>query len=117
LKKGRHSTRPPEGGQATLEVLGALPAMLLLGVVLMQLLAVGHAAVLAGAAAEAGALALAGGGQAEDAARRAVPGGGRARLRVAVRAGTVRVSLQPRSLVAAASRRFEVRASATVATP
>jgi hypothetical protein len=108
--------RSPESGQATLEVLGALPAMLLLGVVLMQLLAVGHAAVLAGAAAEAGALALAGGGEAEDAARRAVPGSGRA-LRVAVRAGTVRVSLRPRSLVAAASRRFEVRATATVAVP
>ena len=49
-----------ERGQASVELLGAVPALLLLGLVAFQLLAVGYAAVLAGNAAEAGALAAAG---------------------------------------------------------
>src|SRR5215208_5016233 len=60
---------PAERGQASVELLGALPLVLLLGAVLLHLLAVGYSASLAGAAAEAGALAVAGGGDAREAAR------------------------------------------------
>ncbi|MBA2580710.1 MAG: hypothetical protein H0V03_07705, partial [Thermoleophilaceae bacterium] len=42
-----------ERGQASVELLGGLPAMIVLGLLLLQLLAVGYAAVLAGTAAEA----------------------------------------------------------------
>ena len=73
-----------ERGQATVELLALLPAVLLVGLVCLQLLAVGYAKVLAGTAAEAGALALAvGGGPAGGRTRgaprlgtRAGPGGG-----------------------------------------
>ncbi len=41
-------------GQALVEVVGALPLLLLVGLVLLQALAVGYAAVLAGTAAHAG---------------------------------------------------------------
>ena len=43
-----------ESGQASVELLGAVPALMLLGFVFFQLLAVGYASVLAGSAAEAG---------------------------------------------------------------
>ena len=101
-------------GQATVEVLGALPALLLLGLVTLQLLAVGYAAVLAGAAAEAGELALAGGGDARAAVRQSLPGWSRAGASVAVSRGTVRVRLRPPSPLRAVARKLAVRASASV---
>lgn len=104
-------------GQASVELLGALPALLVLGLALFQLLAVGYSAVLAGTAAEAGALALAGGGDAREGARRAVPGGARAAMRVDVSGGRVGVRLRPPSPIGAVSRRFEVRAAAAVEAP
>ena len=58
-------------GQASVELLGAVPVVLLLGLVLLQMLAVGYSAVLAGSAAESAALAVAGGGEAVAAARAA----------------------------------------------
>jgi hypothetical protein len=104
-------------GQATLELLGGLPALLLLGAVVFQLLAVGYAAVLAGGAAEAGALALAAGQDAPAAARRAVPGWSRARMRVKVARGRVAVVMRPPSALRAIGRRLEVDASAAVEEP
>ena len=71
-----------EHGQATVEALGAVPAVLLVGLVAMQLLAVGYAAVLAGTAAEAGALALATGADARAGARESLPGWSRAGARI-----------------------------------
>lgn len=102
-------------GQASVELIGALPALLVLGLVTLQLLAVGYAAVLAGVAAEAGALALADGKDPSAASRAAIPGWTRAGLRVASGAGVVRVALRPPSPLAAVSRRLEVRAAAAVA--
>ena len=104
-----------ERGQAAVEFLGAVPAMLALGLALAQLLAVGYAAVLAGNAAEAGALALAARADPEASARNALPGWSRARARVGVDAGRVTVRVRPPSLVAALSRRFEVESTASVA--
>jgi hypothetical protein len=96
------------------ELLGALPALLIVALVVLQLLAVGYAKVLAGDAAEAGALALAGGADAARAARDALPGWSRAHLRVRVRGGEVRVALRPPSPLRALERRLEVDASAVV---
>ena len=94
-----------------------LPALLIVALVVLQLLALGYSKVLAGDAAEAGALALAGGADAARAARDAVPGWSRAHLRVAVRGGLVRVTLRPPSPLRALARRLEVDASAVVPNP
>src|SRR3954466_3991001 len=108
-------------GQASVELLGAVPVVLLLGLVLLQLLAVGYSAVLAGNAAEAAALAVADGGEATKAARGggagAVPGGWRARMRVAVHGGRVEVRMQPPAALAALARELEVAAHAAVRAP
>lgn len=106
-----------ERGQALIEVVAGLPAMLVIGLVLLQLLATGYSAVLAGSAAEAGALALAGGGDARAAVKHALPGWSVARARVDVSGGTVRVRLRPPSPLALVSRRLEVSAEATVELP
>jgi hypothetical protein len=104
-------------GQATIELLGGLPALLLLGLVILQMLAVGYASVLAGSAAEAGALALAGGGDARAGVRSSLPGWSRARARVSVRSGSVRVRLRPPSPLRAVARRLEVSSTAVVTGP
>ena len=100
-----------------MELLGALPALLVVGLVLLQLLAVGYGKVVAGAAAEAGALALAAGGDARASARHALPGWSRARARVSVRDGRVRVRLRPPSPLGRIARRLEVDVSAAVGAP
>ena len=103
-----------ERGQALVEAIGAVPAVLLIGLVALQLLAVGYSAVLAGTAAEAGALALASGGDARAGVRESLPGWSRARARISVTGGTVRVRLRPPSPLEAVARRLAVGASASV---
>lgn len=103
-----------ERGQASVELVGAVPALLLLALVLFQLLAVGYSAVLAGSAAEAGALALAGGGDARAGARAAVPGWSRAGMTVSVSGGEVLVRMRPPSPLAAIANLLEVHGSAAV---
>jgi hypothetical protein len=102
-------------GQAAIEVLGALPLLVGLGLALAQLLAVGYSAVLAGNAAEAGGFALAAGADPDASARNALPGWGRARANVEVRDGRVTVRLRPPSLLAELARGFEVSSTASVA--
>jgi hypothetical protein len=99
------------------ELLGAVPVVLLLGLVLLQLLAVGYAALLAGDAAESAALALAGGGDPLEAARAAVPGWSRARMRVDVRGGRVEVRMRPPTALDALAKQLEVHAEAEVQAP
>jgi hypothetical protein len=106
-----------ERGQASVELLGAVPALLVLGLVAFQLLAVGYAAVLAGNAAEAGALATAGGGDARGAARAAVPGWQRARMKVDVESERVRVRMRPPSPIKRIGDALEVGASAVTERP
>lgn len=103
-----------QAGQASIELLGAVPVLLVLGLVLFQLLAVGYASVLAGSAAEAGALALAGGSDPEAGVREALPGWSRVHARVTVTGETVRLRLLPPSPLAALARRLEVKAQASV---
>jgi hypothetical protein len=106
-----------ERGQASVELLAGLPGLLLIAVVVMQLLAVGYTAVLAGDAAEAGALAMARGGGAEAAARSAIPGWARGGLQVRRAVGAVHVQMRPPRLVPWVSGFLRVRASAAVAAP
>lgn len=106
-----------ESGQALVEVVAGLPAMIVVGLVLLQLLATGYSAVLAGSAAEAGALALAGGGDPRAAVKRALPGWSAARARVEVSGGTVRVRLRPPSPLAFVARKLEIRSDASVELP
>jgi hypothetical protein len=106
-----------ERGQASVELLGAVPAVIVVGLVVMQLLAVGYASVLAGNAAEAGALALAAGRDARGGVREALPGWSRARTRVSVRDGRVRVRLRPPAPLRSVSRKLEVKAEAAVGSP
>lgn len=104
-----------ERGQAAVELLGALPVVVALGLGVAQLLAAGYAAVLAGNAAEAGALAIAGGADADASVRNALPGWSRANASVALNGGRVTVRLRPPSLIDAVARELEVESSATVA--
>ena len=104
-----------ERGQASVELLGALPVLLLLGLAVAQLLAVGYSAVLAGNAAEAGALALAARADPEESARHALPGWSRARASVGVAGDRVTVRLLPPSLVDALAGELEVTSTASVA--
>lgn len=108
---------PGERGQASIELLGLLPLLLAVALAAAQLLAVGYSSVLAGNAAESGALALAAGGDPRASAREALPGWSRARARVAVSGGEVRVELRPPALLRALADRLEVSASAIVEAP
>ena len=106
-----------ERGQASVELLGALPLLLVLALTTLQLLAVGYASVLAGTAAEAGALALAAGGDARAGAHEALPGWSRARAGVEVDGGRVAVRLRPPALIEALAERLEVEGHAEVEVP
>lgn len=106
-----------EGGQATLELLGLLPVLLLVALAGAQLLAVGYSSVLAGNAAEAGALSLAGGGDAPAAAHAALPAWSRTHARVSVSGGQVRVRLRPPTLLGSLVGPLEVSARAAVEAP
>src|SRR3954452_6943244 len=106
-----------ERGQASVELLGALPAIPVAGAVVLQLLALGYSAALAGNAAEAGALAAAGGADAVDAARAAVPGWQRARMKVDADDERVEVHMRPPAPFDRVEEVLEVGASAAVVAP
>ena len=105
-----------ERGQATVELVAALPVLLLAALVALQLLATGYALTLADGAAEAGALALASGGSAAEAARGALPGWAEEDVEVAVEGGRVTVRLLPPSPLPAIANRLAVSSSAAART-
>lgn len=94
-----HSARrwAREDGQATIELVAAVPVLLLAALISLQLLAAGYALTLADGAAEAGALALAEGGSAAEAARDALPGWAEDNVSVEVEGERVSVRLRPPS--------------------
>ncbi len=102
-----------ERGQATVELIAALPALLLAGLVALQLLAAGYAMTLADGAAEAGALALASGGSAAEAAKGALPDWAEDDVSVSVEGGEVSVRLRPPSPVPALAKRLTITSSAS----
>ena len=104
-------------GQGSVEFLAAVPVVVLVALAAAQLLAVGYSSVLAGNAAEAGALALAGGGDPRAAVRAAMPGWSRARARAWVEGGEVRVRLRPPTLLRALTGELGVSARAAVEAP
>jgi hypothetical protein len=101
-----------EDGQSTVELVAALPALLLAAAIALQLLVAGYAMTLADGAAEAGALALASGRPAEDAARDALPGWAEGDVEVSVGGGRVTVRLRPPSPLPALADRLAVTSSA-----
>jgi hypothetical protein len=101
-----------ESGQAVVELVAGIPALLLAGLVSLQLLAAGYALTLADGAAEAGALALAAGLSAPVAARDALPGWAGDDVEVSVRSGEVTVRLRPPSPLPALAERLVVTSSA-----
>ena len=100
-------------GQAAVELVAALPALLLAALVALQLLAAGYAMTLADGAAEAGALALASGSSADAAARDALPGWARDDVDVSVEGGRVSVRLRPPSPLSAVSAKLAVTSTAS----
>lgn len=111
---GLQRARGRRSGQASVELLAAVPGALLAGLLCLQLLAAGYALTLADGAAEAGALALAGGRPAGPAARDALPGWARDRLAVAVDGGRVRVRLRPPTVLPVLDRRLAASSQAWV---
>ncbi len=106
----RHSGS--EDGQATVELVAALPALLLAALLALQLLVTGYTLTLADGAAEAGALALASGRPAVAAARDALPGWAEDEVDVSVAGGRVTVRLPPPSPLPAIADRLAVTSSA-----
>lgn len=106
--------RAAESGQASVELLGVLPLLIALALAVFQLLAVGYASVLAGSAAEAGALALAAGGDPRAGVREALPGWSRAQAQIHVSGGEVGVRLRPPALLRALGERLTVTGEAAV---
>jgi hypothetical protein len=105
-------TAREEAGQASVELIAALPALLLAALVALQLLAAGYALTLADGAAEAGALALAAGRSAAPAALGALPGWAREEVAVSVRGSEVSVRLRPPSPLPALAERLAVTGTA-----
>jgi hypothetical protein len=95
-------------GQATVELLAAIPLVMLAGAIALQLLVAGYALTLADGAAEAGALALAAGRPAKIAAEGSLPDWAVQRVEIAVRGGEVTVSLRPPSLISSLGERLAV---------
>jgi hypothetical protein len=101
-----------EEGQAAIETVAGVPALLLAALLALQLLATGYALTLADGAAEAGALALASGRPAVPAARDALPGWAEDDVDVSVSGGRVTVRLTPPSPLPAVGERLSVTSSA-----
>jgi hypothetical protein len=86
-----------ERGQASIEVVGFLPLVLVIALAALSLIAAHAAGEQAGEAAEAGALVLLqGGGDAREAATEALPEPTRHRASIAVAGGRVHVRVLPR---------------------
>jgi hypothetical protein len=102
---------PPDNGQASVELIAAVPALVLAGLVALQLLAAGYAMTLADGAAEAGALAVAAGRDPAPAVADALPGWAEERFSLDAEGGRVRVTVRPPG-VPGITRYLEVAASA-----
>ena len=111
---GERSQPDCEAGQASVELVAGIPALLLAGLIALQLLAVGYAATLADGAVEAGALAVAAGEPAGPAIRDALPGWANDRVEADVRGGRVAVTVRPPVLLGPLAAGLEVEEAAWV---
>lgn len=112
VARAGYETGSREGGQASVELVAALPTLVLAGLLALQLLATGYALTLADGAAEAGALALASGRPAIAAARDSLPGWAAEDVEVSVHGGRVTVRLRPPSPLPAVAERLVVSTTA-----
>ena len=103
---------PRETGQASLEFLATVPAMVLGAAIALQLAITGYTLHLADGAAEAAALAAAGGSDPEAAAAAALPGWAEDRFDLNVTGGSVEVSVRPPAPHPEVSSALEVRVDA-----
>jgi hypothetical protein len=99
-------------GQASVELVAALPALALAAAIAVQLLLVGYSLTIADGAAEAGALAGAAGRDTRKAARDALPGWARVRSTVSSEGGRVRVEVRPPAPLPALSEALTVSSEA-----
>ncbi len=99
-------------GQSAVELVAVLPLIVAVALGILQALAAGLAENLAGHAAQSGAVAVAEGRDGERAAREALPGWARARVRVELHGTRVRVRVTPPSLVPGLGGRLAATASA-----
>ena len=106
-----------ESGQASVEAIAGIAALLLTAAVCFQLLAAGYSSTLADGAAEAGAVALVQGKPVDAAVRKALPDWARSRYSVSRFGGRVEVRLRPPALVSSLGDRLELTSSATAETP
>jgi hypothetical protein len=104
--------RRRRAGQASIELLAALPALALAVALALQLLLVGYSMTIADGAAEAGALAGSGGEDAKRAAVQALPGWARERSHVSSDGGKVTVELRPPAPLGAVAKALAVRSEA-----
>jgi hypothetical protein len=109
--------RETRSGQASVELLAALPALALAAALALQLLLVGYSLTIADGAAEAGALAGAAGNDAKRAAVHALPGWARDRAHVSADGGRVRVELRPPAPLAVVSKALTVSSEAWSRSP
>jgi hypothetical protein len=99
-------------GQASVELVAAVPALALAAALALQLLLVGYSLTIADGAAEAGALAGTAGKDARAAAREALPEWARGRSRVSADGGKVTVHLRPPAPFAALAEALAVSSEA-----
>jgi hypothetical protein len=105
--------RRGESGQATVELVGALPLIAAVALAVCQVLGAGLARELADHAAEAGAVASLQDADPAQAARRALPGWARSRVSVSVSGAAVRVRVRPPTLIPGTSGLLTATATAT----
>lgn len=98
-----------ERGQASIEMLIAIPLLLVVALAIAQALAIGSAREAARSAAQAGALAVLQGGDPRQAARAAVPD--LDDIEVSVRGAAVTVSVQPVALLPVGRSHLTARAT------
>ena len=113
-------TRPDGGGergQASVELLAAVPLLLLTGAVALQLSVAGYALTLADGAAEAGSLALVAGLPPGPAVRAALPDWAKEDIQVEARNGRITVRHASPSPFEALSRGLTVSSTAVVTGP
>ena len=101
-----------ERGQASLELVSTVPAMVVGAAIALQLAITGYTLHLADGAAEAAALAAAAGTDPEAAAAAALPGWASDRVDVRVEGGRVEVAVRPPAPHPEISSAFEVSAEA-----
>jgi hypothetical protein len=111
------AARASADGQASVELLAALPALALAAALALQLLLVGYSLTIADGAAEAGALAGASGRDARGAARAALPGWARGRSDVSAEGSRVTVELRPPAPLAAVADALTVSSEAWSRSP